>query len=254
MNCNEVDREEIIERYVMGALDDSQRDAFEEHYFGCEECFQKLQTCRTVQSAVRQDEQKIRAEGRVRASPRMLWPAIALAAAGFIAFVALHQNPPAPPVAKYVAPPQPSGPDPLIAMAHFDPPPYQAQTMRDAGSPAQSPFIGAMKDYTAGRYEQALPGLRAATEKDPQDAAYRFFLGVSYLLAGQTEKGIAVLQAVIASGDTPFLNEAWFYLAKAHLSRRDQAAARLDLEHVISLHRDLAPEAQALLNELSSLK
>jgi hypothetical protein len=50
-------------------------------------------------------------------------------------------------------------------------------------------------------------------------------LGVSYLLAGQTENGIATLQAVIAAGDTPFLNEAWFYLAKAHLSRRDVSIA-----------------------------
>src|ERR1043166_6530956 len=86
MNCDGIEREEIIERCVTGALSDSERDELEEHYFGCEECFHKLQTYRAVQSAVGKDAQTIRTEPSVRAFPRMLWPTVALAAAGFIAF------------------------------------------------------------------------------------------------------------------------------------------------------------------------
>src|SRR6266480_2561572 len=102
MNCIEIERDDIIERYLAGALTDAQRDELEEHYFGCEECFLKLQTCRMAQSAVRRDGQSIRAAGedRVRTFPRVLWPAVALAAAGFVAFIVLHQNTPAPPVTK----------------------------------------------------------------------------------------------------------------------------------------------------------
>jgi hypothetical protein len=257
MNCTDIEREEIIERYLSGGLAEAQRDELEEHYFGCEECFQKLQTYRAVQSAVRLDEQSIRAEARVRAFPRLLWPALALAAAGFVAFVAMRQQPPAPPpVAAAItpAPPQPERPDPLIAMAHFDPPPYRAVMMRDAGSDGQALFDAAMKEYTAARYEQAIPGLRAAASKEPGNVAFRFFLGVTCLLAGQTGSGIPVLRAVIAAGDTPFVNEAWFYMAKAHLALRDVPAARADLEHVAALQRDLAPEAQALLKQLDELK
>src|SRR5438477_11825042 len=106
MNCTEIERDDIIEQYVAGALTDTQREELEEHYFGCEECFLKLQTCRMAQSAVRRDEQSIRAAagGRVRTFPRAMWPAVALAAAGFIAFIVLHQNTPAPPVTKAVPP------------------------------------------------------------------------------------------------------------------------------------------------------
>jgi tetratricopeptide (TPR) repeat protein len=253
MNCTEIEREEIIERYAAGALADSEREELEKHYFGCEECFHNVQTCRAAGSAIRREEQTIRAEGRGRAFPRMLWPALALVAAGLITFVALRQNPPAPIVTSAV-PPEPARPDPLIAMAHFDPPPYHAVAMRDGAAAAQSLFSAAMQDYTAGRYDQALPGLRAAAEKDPENAAFRFFLGVTCLLAGQAENGINALRAVIASGDTPFLDEAWFYLAKADLARRDTTAARADLEHVVTLQRDLAPEAQALLQQLAGLQ
>jgi tetratricopeptide (TPR) repeat protein len=257
MNCKDIERDDMIERYVAGTLADAQRDELEEHYFGCEICFEKLRVCRAAQSVVRKDALAIRAAtgSRVRMFPRATWPVVALAAAGFIAFIVLHHSAPAPPVAKYT-PPQttPTQPDPLIAMARFDPPPYKAVAMRDAGSEAQTLFKAAMQNYTEGRFEQAIPGLRAASEKDTQNTAYRFFLGVSSLLASQADAGIGALQTVINEGDTPFLNEAWFYRAKGYLARRDVAAARRDLEHVVSLNRDLVPEAQALLNQLAALK
>src|ERR1044071_3612341 len=96
MNCADIERAELMERYVAGALAGDERDQLEEHYFRCEEAFDKLRASRAAQNAMRKNEQSIRADNRVRAFPRLLWPAVAMAAALFIAFVALHQNSPAP--------------------------------------------------------------------------------------------------------------------------------------------------------------
>lgn len=40
----EIDEQEIIERYVRNELTAEERRGFEEHFFGCEECFEKLRT------------------------------------------------------------------------------------------------------------------------------------------------------------------------------------------------------------------
>ena len=39
----EIENQEIIERYARNQLGPEERRAFEEHYFACEECFEKLQ-------------------------------------------------------------------------------------------------------------------------------------------------------------------------------------------------------------------
>jgi hypothetical protein len=40
----EIENEEIVERYVRNRLGPEERQAFEEHFFACEECFEKVQT------------------------------------------------------------------------------------------------------------------------------------------------------------------------------------------------------------------
>jgi hypothetical protein len=44
MMHREIDEQEIIERYVRNQLTVEERRDFEEHFFGCEECFEKLRT------------------------------------------------------------------------------------------------------------------------------------------------------------------------------------------------------------------
>ena len=43
MMHQDIEDQEIIERYVRSQLSPEERRAFEEHFFGCEECFEKLQ-------------------------------------------------------------------------------------------------------------------------------------------------------------------------------------------------------------------
>lgn len=43
MMHQDIEDQEIVERYVRNQLSPEERRAFEEHFFGCEECFEKLQ-------------------------------------------------------------------------------------------------------------------------------------------------------------------------------------------------------------------
>ena len=53
MMHSEIDREEIIERYVLGQLAPEERQAFEEHFFACDQCFQKVQDVERFRAGVR---------------------------------------------------------------------------------------------------------------------------------------------------------------------------------------------------------
>jgi hypothetical protein len=49
----QIEDEEIIERYVRNQLPDEERKAFEEHFFGCDDCFEKLQVAERFVAGVR---------------------------------------------------------------------------------------------------------------------------------------------------------------------------------------------------------
>ena len=54
MMHREIDELEIIERYARKQLTERERQAFEEHFFGCEECFEKLQATERFIAGVRE--------------------------------------------------------------------------------------------------------------------------------------------------------------------------------------------------------
>ena len=53
MNCVRAASFDDIERYLTDQLSDEEQQAFEEHYFGCAECFDRLEQVRAVQAAAR---------------------------------------------------------------------------------------------------------------------------------------------------------------------------------------------------------
>ena len=50
MKCEDVKGRDLIEGYLVGRLDESERESFERHYFECEACFEDLQTFRALRS------------------------------------------------------------------------------------------------------------------------------------------------------------------------------------------------------------
>jgi len=170
---------------------------------------------------------------------------------------------PAPPVAQ----PEPSAPvtkqaepsvsPPVVALsmlARVAPPPYAPAALRGPNDEAGAKFDAAMRLYVKGDYAGALKGLEAAVALEPNAPQYAFFLGVCHLLTERTDPAVAELQKAIAIGESPYLEEAHFYLAKARLRQGEIAAAREELQRTIERQGRLEAEARRLLAQVDALQ
>lgn len=273
MDCGRVAREEILESYLGGRLNEEDQDAFEAHYFECARCFDELRTLR----AIREELRRAGAEVEVKtARPLAGWAAVAgLAAAAIVLAVgvALWMRPTPPsglPETTKTAPPSraqipekplPQGPEPTVAseptleqLARFEPPPYEPLTLRGPRDEATARFERGMERYRKTEYREAVADLRGAAELDPDAAHIRFFLGIAHLMLEQDNEAIEQLRGTIALGDSAYLEEAHLYLAKAFLRRKDLGAAETQLKELIELRGSGNGEARRLLTQLETLK
>jgi tetratricopeptide (TPR) repeat protein len=268
MDCTIAARDEILEGYVSGALTEQDREAFEAHYFGCARCFDELQTLQAIR------DELPRAVAATESRRRMAgWYATAALAAAVVLAVglALWTRPGAsdvpataalqtPRQSERAATPPPAAPvttapaGPSIAqLARFEPPRYEPLTLRGTPDVATARFQLGMEHYRKGDYARAAEDLRVAADLDPEAAHSRFFLGVSHLLLKQDDAGIDRLQATIALGDSAYLEDAHFYLAKAFLGRKESRAAETQLKKLIELGGSRRNEARRLLAQIQQL-
>jgi predicted negative regulator of RcsB-dependent stress response len=145
------------------------------------------------------------------------------------------------------APPQTSGPIPderYELLAAFPAPAYVHAL------PEPREFKKAIERYSQGDYSGAVPGLRAATEAQPDFTAARFYLSICLLLTNNRISGIEELRAVTEAGDSPYLERARFYLAKGLIAEHDIKRAQQQLEQAIAQHGDLEKQSKALLSQI----
>jgi len=263
MNCDKITRGEIAEKYVLGELSEPDREAFERHYFECSRCFEELQTYRALQLELKRAAPAIRAEpARTRIPWAWTWAptaAVVLLAVGIGLWFRQHATVPIPVPAPVVRAPkvQASAEPPLPTLqelAQVQPPPYVPTTLRGAEDEAQQRFREAMRHYLKGDYGAAIPGLRRAFELNPKTPEIRFFLGACHLLTGQTDAAIFHLRATVTLGDSPYLEEAHFYLAKAYIRKRILSAARRELISLVELHGEREKEARWLIEQIELLE
>jgi predicted Zn-dependent protease len=130
----------------------------------------------------------------------------------------------------------------LALLARFEPPEYDAADNADDSRE----FRAAMEHYRHSDYAGAVAGLRAVVQAHPDSVEARFYLAICLLLTNDRPGGIQLLKDVTASGNTPYLESARFYLAKALLSEGNLAGADLQLRIIIEMHGKLENQAQVL--------
>jgi hypothetical protein len=131
----------------------------------------------------------------------------------------------------------------LDTLALVTPPPYMPLQTRGADGGAGAAFGAAMARYSAKEYRGAIDGLKPIVEAQPEASPAAFFLGVSYLAAGEPAAASAVLNRVAASNVAPFADEAHFYLAKAALRAHDLDRAERELS--LAVERQAGPQGEA---------
>ena len=258
MNCRQIKLEAMMERYLLGQLDESEQEALEQHYFECPHCLQELETRRILREELARHEVKIRAErASVRGVRKWFWaPALAgVAAAIVLAFWLWPGSTSTAPIlttaqAPVTVPDNPA----LSSLAEVEPPAYIPMILRGSTDEGKRRFKEAMTRYKEGDCAAVLPGLRQTVRLDPTLPEANFYLGACYLLLGKDKEAMASLNKTVSLGDTPYLEDAHFYLAKAQLRSRDLAAAQRELEKVVSLKGDRENEARRLLQQLAALR
>jgi tetratricopeptide (TPR) repeat protein len=263
MTCAEVSRDEIVEKYLLGQLSPESRDAFEQHYFECARCFHWLQTYRDLQSELARTRDEIVAtpsRGWVRQWAWLPAAAVVLLAVSVTVWhrrnVAPVETPPSESTPSISPNPPTSTPvtPSLEELARVEPPAYGQGRLRGAADAATATFGRGMDRYQRRDYAGARARLKEASQLDPESPHVMFFLGITNLLTGRTDEAIEALRSTIALGDSPYLEEAHFYLAKAYLK-----AGRVDdgigeLERTIRLRGDREADARGLLSHLKTFK
>ena len=254
MDCSRVVRDEIAEQYVTGRLGEDDQIAYEQHYFHCARCFEDLKNYR----ALRAELERVSALPRfpVLTGRRLLWVGAGTAAGIAITLLTLRQvRVPERDVERAAPPAQAVQPTPRTALSEFgavDAPPYQLTTLRSTGDLATRTFRDAMRDYERGDYAASARGLAAAARLDPASTQTHFYLAASYLLSGDTAAAITALQTTIDRGESAYLEDARFYLAKAFIRRGNLDEARTELLRVASLKQGREREARSLLAALDA--
>ena len=227
--CDEIREQGILERYAAGTLPQADAAALERHYRGCARCQADVRLAAAIRSAP--------ASSRRRVSLVPVGLALAVAA-GLMAVVLLGPGRRAADLVRLGG----------IAAA----PVYPGVQARGARSPADSLFDGAMVQYERRRYDEAVAGLRAALAAGVDPAPALFFQAASLLALGRDDDAARGFTKVIALGDTPFVPEARYYLAKALLRFGRGREAMTQLRQVAA-GSALGPRASALADSVARL-
>lgn len=281
MKCDDVKQKEIVEKYLLNQLDEAEAEQFEKHYLECSRCFNELQTYRALQAELSSSREAILSE---TSSKKLFSWKFAWAAAAAIIIVAVgifwlvrqpffSPAPPQPQIAKTTpesavphvpevsVPEKSETPQQGIIKPHIpiltdwlnvEPPAYHPIRLRGVEDDARKCFHEAMEHYVKGNYSAAIPGLKEASSLNPQATDISFFLGACYLMEGETDSAIQELGRTISFGDTPFLEEAHFYLALAYYRAGNMKAAEEQMNKVIQLQGNLEERAHHLLGQLQS--
>lgn len=89
MNCQRFSEERFAERYLLDDLREADREAFERHFFACDQCSAELETLRAVKERLKRDRGDV---PRIALRPRppiRWWWVVALAAAATATIIAM---------------------------------------------------------------------------------------------------------------------------------------------------------------------
>ncbi|MFH1144897.1 MAG: CDC27 family protein [Candidatus Eisenbacteria bacterium] len=255
MDCGRIRERHIADEYLAGRLSAAEAEAYEEHYFACDECFADLRTREAIARALKAGGEEIfaveiAAEARegvcaagrlappigprpkriLRMSPPGRWVAASLAAAAIVAAVLLFGR----------------GFDRGVAPGDLwsvSPYPYIAPELRADDEDPE--FRQGMDDYQAGRYEEAAARLARYCDAVTADPEALFYLGVSLLLSDDPEAAVMPLSE--AHRQRPVVAAYRWYLAQALLESGRVEDARRHATEIAAEGGEFAAPSRDLL-------
>lgn len=239
MSCLRPGNVELMERYLQEELPAGEVEAFENHVLECDDCAAELETLAALRIALANRREAIEDHGEPEQSfSGRIWMALAAALLLAVGLVLVLQ---------------PWSQSDLASLASIEPPAYRESRLRGPVDDADQRFRAGMERYQQADYRGAVSDLEAALTLDPSRVDIAFYLGATHLLIGDVQDSLENLERVIAPGDTPFLEEALYLRAQAHLLAGDAAAAEGDLRSILELEGDWRDRAQSQIDQLQAL-
>lgn len=227
--CEIFDSRSTIERYVAGTTTPAETTDFESHLVGCRDCQQAVRIGAAARQALR--------SGSAR-SPRPAWGttlAVLALAAGVV----------------IVAGAELLSQRRIQSLGDISAPSYMGIAVRS--SVADSLFDRAMRSYHAGQYDRAAELLTAARAAGADSTLTSFFAGASRLMRNDPDRATHEFRIVIGRGESPYLAEAHFYLAKSWLQRGGADSAMVHLAAAAASQYPIAPTARALSDSIAEV-
>jgi len=97
---------------------------------------------------------------------------------------------------------------------HFNPDPGLITLM---GTTSNYEFFRGMVDYKQGKYELAIARWNPLIDQKPKNDTLNYYLGVSYLAQGESEKAINFLSIAVHQSNSVFIHYAYYYLGLVYL-------------------------------------
>lgn len=201
--CSIVDGPALAEQYVARRMPEAERIAFEDHFVTCADCQREVRLADAVRTGLREPGAAKESAPPRRRAHAWRWTGAGVALAAGIAAIAIVRMRPSPAFA--------------ALGGVLEPPVYLGVAVRGTPGRADSIFERAMNEYASRDYTAAAAGLRAALAAGQDSVPTEFFLGASLLMSNDARGAAAMFGRVVAKGDTPYLDEAQLYGAKALL-------------------------------------
>lgn len=256
MDCQRIEEENMVERYLVGQLPEAETEAFEQHYLGCPGCFQELQFRHAAAIELKRGPLETTPNRALLWRPRWTWGLLA-AAVLLLSLIPLtllnrRQNPE---LVQIPSAHQGSREAVIAQLAVIDAAPaYAPSTIRGGkGGTATARFQEGMQRYLQQNYSAAAGLLEEAVRQDPDRQPALFYLGISHLMLGEPDKAIGVLSKLTRMETNPYQEESHWYLAKAFLKKRDLASAQMELEAVVPLNGPHLSEAKQALEMITNV-
>ncbi len=270
MNCDEVKRDQLLEKYLAGKLAREQRDPLESHLRSCVQCGPRLRKLR-VETRGEQSEHthrdfsvQVPSTGAPAKSRGIRTALIISGIAVVLAFGLVLWLKPKSPEAKLgekITPVhvqikednlQLTRDSVLQELSMLSPLPSRAPVEAVPGGVAER-HRAAMQLYAKGQLPQASAAFEEVLGKAPGLQHAQLYLGVCYALTGDNARADETLRK-LAGAAGPYRDEARFYLAKSLLAQRDVEGGAAEMRTLAASSGTWANEARRLLPLLDKVK
>jgi len=244
----------LIDRYVNGEMNDSEKSAFEGELMDNRALQLELRLeediirvlseedlihfRQKVAEVVREARDKQKGHKVITISRRRAMLAVAAAVVLVLAIGAV-----------YLFTPRPFTNDKLFSMYYDSDKPIRVTRSSDAN------LVEALRFYQQRNYEGAIELFSEVLKTDPENAAIRFYTGISYIETEQFDEAIESFQFIINENDNLYIEPAQWHLGLCYLKSKQTDKAEAQFMKIAGDSRNYYKEdADMILDQIKNMK